>query len=159
MDLHVCNYVFTDSEAYVNKIDMWVLGPALFQKRFIALVDVFNSLAIIGWFIMPVFPFLMLIVVLYPTKRKEGKKINTNALNSNGGMTYADAAKIAMILTVAGFFTVFLPLYDVARITEETVIFCYNLTIYFGGSFFTQFLLLTGLSKYTAQPQTKTKDV
>jgi len=63
-------------------------------------------------------------------------------------MSWEDAAKIALIITLAQIFGTFLTLYDWSKIINNPEIFCFDLFKFAGASFFTTFIALTGLAKY-----------
>ena len=63
-------------------------------------------------------------------------------------MSWEDAAKIALIITIAQIFGAFLTLYDWSKIVNNPEIFLFDLFKFAGASFFTTFIALTGLAKY-----------
>ena len=84
--------------------------------------------------------------------------MNSNILNSNGGATYQDAFKIAVILTIAAYFTVFMPLWGLEAIEANPVKFCYDTIQFAGASVATQFVFLSGLNKYTQPKKEEPKE-
>lgn len=68
-------------------------------------------------------------------------------------MSYMDAAKIAIILAIAGYFTAFLPGFSYEQIIVDLGIFCFNSTRYIGSTFFTYFVVFAGLSKWTSRKE------
>lgn len=68
-------------------------------------------------------------------------------------MSYVDAAKVAIILAIAGFFTAFLPSFSYEQIVADVGIFVFNMARYIGSTFFTYFIALAGLSRWTAKKE------
>ena len=63
-------------------------------------------------------------------------------------MPIKDAAIVALLLTIAGFFTVYMPLYAYSHLLDNLGEFCYESIRYLGSSFFTYLVTLTGISRY-----------
>lgn len=68
-------------------------------------------------------------------------------VNSNP-MSWEDAAKISLILTAAKFFIVFMPIWGYQECVTNLGHFVFEAIIFFGGAFFTDFVVLAGLTKY-----------
>ena len=84
-----------------------------------------------------------------PLKKKKILSYNNGKLQQHEEpMTWEDAAKIAIIITLAQIFGTFLTLYDWSKIVNSPEIFCFDLFKFAGASFFTTFIALTGLAKY-----------
>ena len=69
-------------------------------------------------------------------------------VESEESMSWEDAAKVSLIITVAQIFVVFLTVYDWVNISADPNSFLFNLFKFIGVSFFTTFIALTGLSRY-----------
>ena len=80
---------------------------------------------------------------------KGDEKLNSNFTNHNDGPTWQDAAKIALILTIAALFTTYLTDWTATTITEAPIEFMVGIFKFFGAAFFTNFIALAGLNKLT----------
>lgn len=81
--------------------------------------------------------------------------MNTNPLNHQEGMRWTDAAVVALVLTAATFFTVFLPTWSMEDIKVRTFEFAFACLQFIGAGFFTQFIALAGLHKLTEKKTEK----
>ena len=82
-------------------------------------------------------------------------RINPLKNSNNSPMPFTDAAIVAFILTAASFFTVYYPTLTFTGVLSnlaETVFYAVG---YVGGQFFTNFLTLTGLSRYFVSKEGK----
>ncbi|MCJ7759900.1 hypothetical protein MUP59_02000 [Candidatus Bathyarchaeota archaeon] len=85
-------------------------------------------------------------------------KMHTQMVNNDAGgqhkeqvaMSLHDAAIVSLVLTVAQIFSVFLTTYNYASIMANAGEFCFTLIKFTGAAFFTQLVVLSGLSKYIA---------
>jgi len=64
-------------------------------------------------------------------------------------MSWVDAAKVSAILTIGLIFTLFMPRRTLPTNKEESIKYAYELFIFAGSAFFTNFIALAGLSKIT----------
>ena len=85
--------------------------------------------------------------------------VNSNPLdhNSENPMNWKDAAVVSLILTLATYFTVFLPTWTILKIELATLEFVYATIQFVGASFFTQFIALAGLHAVTKKPKPEQK--
>lgn len=72
-----------------------------------------------------------------------------NPFNNSNPMSWQDATKVSAVLAVAAFFTVFLLPYTYSAIKLALGDFIFNAICFFGSSFFTNFVVLAGLTQLT----------
>ena len=65
-------------------------------------------------------------------------------------MPFKDAALVSFILTLVQYFTVFLALKGYSDISGAPMVFLFDSIKCLGAAFFSNFVVLAGLSKYTA---------
>lgn len=80
-----------------------------------------------------------------------------NPFNSSNPMTWEDAAKVSFILAVASYFTAFLLPYNWTTISAGYAEFIFLSVRFLGSVFFTNFIALAGLSKFTESKATEKK--
>ena len=78
-----------------------------------------------------------------------------NPFKNSNPMTFEEAAKLAAILAAAQFFTIFLAPYSLTGIREAMGDFCFNCVKFYGITFFTNFISLTGLTAYISKGEEK----
>jgi len=66
-------------------------------------------------------------------------------------MSIRDAALVSLILTVSQLFISFLTIFTWEDIAVDPPAFFYKFVVFMGGTFFGFFLILSGLSRFTAQ--------
>ena len=59
-------------------------------------------------------------------------------------MTWRDAAIVSTVLTAGGLFTTFMPLWGAASLQADLQKFYYELIMYVGGTWFTNFIGMLG---------------
>ena len=74
---------------------------------------------------------------------------NSSVVEKKESMSWTDAAKVALVLTIGLLFTMFLPGRVAPTTPEEWSVFMWELLLFMGQAFFTQFIALSGLSKLT----------
>lgn len=72
---------------------------------------------------------------------------NSSVVEKKEPMSWKDAAKVAAILTVTLLFTMFLPGRGAPANPEEWSVFMWEVLLFAGQAFMTQFIALSGLSK------------
>lgn len=72
---------------------------------------------------------------------------NDSIIEKKEPMSWKDAAKVSAILTIALLFTTFLPGRGAPANPEEWSKFMWEVLLFTGQAFFTQFIALTGLSR------------
>jgi len=63
-------------------------------------------------------------------------------------MSWVDAAKVAIVITITQIFAVFLTVYEWSSISMDPYTFLFNLFKFIGITFFGTFAALTGLARY-----------
>ena len=63
-------------------------------------------------------------------------------------MSWEDAAKVSLVITVTQIFVVFLTVYEWSSISSDPSSFMFNLFKFIGITFFGTFAALTGLARY-----------
>ena len=81
------------------------------------------------------------------TSNDETKKAGASAVVTEVSMPMKDAAKLSIILATGMWFTSFLVGYQYADVITRPQQFCFETFRFIGAAFFTNFLLLTGLSR------------
>lgn len=66
-------------------------------------------------------------------------------------MTYREAAIVALILTVTQFFTTFLTLFDWTRVAANPNAFMFEMVKFVGATFFSIFIVLSGMARFMAE--------
>ena len=66
-------------------------------------------------------------------------------------MSIRDAALVSLILTVSQLFISFLTIFTWEDIAVDPPAFFYKFVVFMGGTYFGFFLVLSGLSRFTAQ--------
>lgn len=74
---------------------------------------------------------------------------NESVTEKKESMSWKDAAKVSAVLTIACLFTVFLPGRGAPANPEEWSAFMWELLLFAGQVFMTNFIALSGLSKIT----------
>lgn len=74
---------------------------------------------------------------------------NSSVTEKKESMSWKDAAKVAAVLTIASLFTMFLPRRGAPLNPEEWSVFIWEVLLFIGQAFFTNFIALAGLSKLT----------
>lgn len=74
---------------------------------------------------------------------------NSSVVEKKESMSWRDAAKVAAVLTIGLLFTMFLPGRGAPVNPEAWSVFMWELLLFMGQAFFTQFIALSGLSKLT----------
>ncbi len=74
---------------------------------------------------------------------------NSSVTEKKESMSWKDAAKVAAVLTLASLFTLFLPGRGAPVNPEEWSVFMWEVLLFMGQAFFTNFAALAGLSKIT----------
>ena len=75
--------------------------------------------------------------------------VNDSVTTKEEPMSWEDAAKVAAILAVALLFTMFLPGRPAPATPEEWSVFMWEVLLFMGQAFFTNFIALSGLSRIT----------
>ncbi len=105
-----------------------------------------------------------------PLRKKKVYAFNGGSLNGgsfkggsfNGGtrgnisetdehMTYREAAIVALVLTLTQIFTSFLALFDWTQVAANPGAFAFNLVKFAGATFFSIFIVLSGMARYMAK--------
>ena len=81
--------------------------------------------------------------------------MNINPFKNSNPMSWEEAAKLSAILGAAQFFTIFLLPYSLTGIREAVGDFCFSAVRFYGVTFFTNFISLTGLTVYTKKEEQK----
>ena len=63
-------------------------------------------------------------------------------------MSWEDAAKVSLVITITQIFVVFLTVYEWSSISSDPSSFMFNLFKFIGITFFGTFAALTGLARY-----------
>lgn len=66
-------------------------------------------------------------------------------------MTYREAAIVALVLTMAQFFTTFLTLFDWTRVATNPNAFMFEMVKFVGATFFSIFVILSGMARYLSK--------
>lgn len=72
-----------------------------------------------------------------------------NPFEHSNPMSWKDAVKVSVVLTLAIYFTTFLTLWGFHTIQSDVSKFCYDSFVFLGGGILTQFIVLAGLAKFT----------
>ena len=90
-----------------------------------------------------------------PLKKKKVLAVNPNRSVGNAEteehMTLQEAALVAIVLTVAQIFTSFLSVLDWTQVAADPQSFVFNLVKFAGATFFSIFLVLSGMARYLAK--------
>lgn len=78
-----------------------------------------------------------------------------NPFESSNLMSLKDASRLAIILTLAEYFTVFMVFWGYEAIISNIGQFCYETIVFICGFFFTKLIAIAGLTKYLSNKSEK----
>lgn len=81
---------------------------------------------------------------------KSGEESN-EAIEKEEPMTWTEAAKLCLIITVFELFVGFFTVHTYDDYLADSTRFFWDLAVFAGGTFFTQFIAITGISRYYAK--------